>query len=164
MQGKKLIILFLALLLPICIFLFLKMFGKNQFDVEPLFQDSVARVSVNCNMQYAPPYRIPDEEMKKIAQGRSASLYLLNLSKDKSVIQRVESEVGLSQVAILSDSLLSVRYPDQAYLRECILLLAPPNNIALVDGQNRIRGHYDEHDREDVDRLLVEMNIILKKY
>lgn len=32
----------------------------------------------------------------------------------------------------------------------------------LVDGQKRIRGYYDGTDREDVDRLMMEIDILLK--
>jgi hypothetical protein len=37
-------------------------------------------------------------------------------------------------------------------------------SVALVDHKNRIRGYYDGKDRDEVDRLIVEMKIILKQY
>jgi hypothetical protein len=44
------------------------------------------------------------------------------------------------------------------------LLSQSPNNIVLIDEQKRIRGHYDGTDRDELDRLEAEINIILKKY
>jgi hypothetical protein len=37
-------------------------------------------------------------------------------------------------------------------------------SVALVDHKNRIRGYYDGIDRDEADRLIVEMKIILKQY
>jgi len=34
----------------------------------------------------------------------------------------------------------------------------------LLDDQRRIRGYYDPQSREEVDRLIVELKILLKKY
>lgn len=36
--------------------------------------------------------------------------------------------------------------------------------IILVDGERRIRGYYDGTDREDIDRLITEINILLGNY
>lgn len=36
--------------------------------------------------------------------------------------------------------------------------------IILVDGQKRIRGYYDGTDREEIDRLITEINILLDTY
>ena len=36
--------------------------------------------------------------------------------------------------------------------------------IILVDGQKRIRGYYDGTDREEIDRLITEINILLGSY
>lgn len=36
--------------------------------------------------------------------------------------------------------------------------------IILVDQQKRIRGYYDGTDREDIDRLITEINILLGEY
>jgi len=52
--------------------------------------------------------------------------------------------------------------PDEFY--DCDLLLQKPLSIVLVDDQRRIRGYYDPQHRDEVDRLIVEMKILLKKY
>ncbi|MTI30544.1 SCO family protein [Xanthovirga aplysinae] len=38
------------------------------------------------------------------------------------------------------------------------------NKLVLVDKERRIRGYYDGTDQKDVDRLVVEINILLKEY
>ena len=53
MKQKKTVFLFLALILPICIFLFLKFFGKNEFAVEPLYVDVYPEMHGRmCRCQY----------------------------------------------------------------------------------------------------------------
>jgi hypothetical protein len=45
----------------------------------------------------------------------------------------------------------------------CYLFNTEQKPLLLVDQQGKIRGHYF-NTREDVDRLLTEATIILKKY
>jgi hypothetical protein len=42
--------------------------------------------------------------------------------------------------------------------------MPPDSAVTIVDNQNRIRGYYDATDRDEVDRLIVEIKIILKQY
>lgn len=163
MRGKKIIFLSLALLLPVAIFLFLKFFGKNQFDVPPLHQDSVSNVG-NCTIDYQIPYLLPDSVMDVFRADANVSLYLLNFSTDSSVLQRVLDEVEKNEVRITSASSLQAAFPDMSFFKSCILLLRSSDDIVLIDNQSRIRGYYQSSDREEIDRLLVEINIILKKY
>ena len=59
MKSKfiKFTTLFLALLLPVCIFLFLKMFGSNEFNIPIYYQTQVELDSTGCDGLVA-PYRI----------------------------------------------------------------------------------------------------------
>jgi hypothetical protein len=53
------------------------------------------------------------------------------------------------------------------YLNEllsCALLLKSPWKVVLIDDQRRIRGYYDPEDRDEMDRLIVELKILLKQY
>jgi len=162
MKGKKALFLFLALLLPVCIFIFLKIFGKNQFDVAPLHQEGMIEVPANCNLKYTTPYAIPDSIMSKVGAG-DAPLTILNFSKEDSVLQRVREEVAETEGRIISPSSLTT-LPDADYIKRCILLLKAPYDVVLIDDQKRIRGYYKASDREEIDRLIIELNIILKKY
>ena len=53
---------------------------------------------------------------------------------------------------------------DVQVLRECVLLMPSETSLTLVDHRNRIRGYYDGSDLDEVDRLIVEIKVILKEY
>jgi hypothetical protein len=162
MKGKKALFLFLALLLPVGIFIFLRIFGKNQFDVAPLHQEGIIEMPASCNLKYTAPYTVPDSVMNMINTGNT-SLAILNFSKEDSVLQRVLDEVGETEIRIMSPSTLASLH-NIDFIKSCILLLKAPYDIVLIDDQKRIRGYYKASDREEIDRLIIELNIILKKY
>ena len=59
------------------------------------------------------------------------------------------------------------RFPprfDPAFLRECVFLMRGDTPVVVVDNRNRIRGYYYASDRDEVDRMIVEIKIILKQY
>ena len=58
---KKIIVLFLALLLPVAIFIFLKSFGKNEFEVKPMFQDAVNQPTDCSSFKYQTPYQVAED-------------------------------------------------------------------------------------------------------
>jgi len=53
---------------------------------------------------------------------------------------------------------------DAYYVKMCLFLMPEELSVVLLDGEGRIRGQYDGSSLEDMDRLMVEMKIILKKY
>ena len=76
----------------------------------------------------------------------------------------IEEEFGVGNVWFKEASTLT---PDPADLddwRKCIFLLNQPNQTVLMDKERRIRGFYDLRLRDEVDRLRVELKILLKKY
>jgi hypothetical protein len=163
MKGKKIILLFLALLLPVCVFLFLKTFGKNQFDVPPFYQEELPEGS--CGISYSAPYVLPDSIMRSIKNGKAdVSLFLINFSSSKEGLPKVHEEVTPEEVSIIPTSDLSMNPDSIAFIRDCILIAKPGFDLVLIDNQKRIRGYYKATDREEVDRLLIELEIILKKY
>ncbi len=163
MRRKQIVILFSALILPVSIFLFLKFFGKNEFDVAPLYQEGTIPVPADCNTIIRSPYKLADSIMDMFT-AVNAPLYLLNFSDAEIVNQRVVNEIGTNEIAIVFPSAIMPDSLGWQQLTKCILLLSHPNDMVLVDNEKRIRGYYNGHDRDDVDRLLVEINIILKKY
>jgi hypothetical protein len=50
------------------------------------------------------------------------------------------------------------------YRKKCIFLMNDTNDLLLLDRKGIIRGHYLSSDREEVDRLITEVTILLKKY
>lgn len=161
MKSKQVIILFSALILPVSIFIFLKIFGKNEFNVPPLYQDGEVEVPEGCNVTITVPYLIPDSIVTQWESGVKAQLFLLNLSNSKIVTQRVVQEIGEGMINIIPASSDSAGFSN---LKKCVLLLSAPNDLVLIDRERRIRGYYNSNNRDEVDRLLVEINIILKNY
>jgi hypothetical protein len=155
----KFLLLFLALLLPGLIYVFLKSFGKNEFQVPALFQDEVPVVAGCESYPRVAPYHVPASTVARLGL-RSNSLSLVAFEPNNALpaLSRVKNEFGDEGFAYVepADSLrLSAA---------CELILQPPANVVLVDGTGLIRGQYDVSDRDEVDRLILEMKILLKKY
>lgn len=186
MNIKKSVFLFLALLLPIVTFLFLKFFGKNEFTVEPLFQTAV-QSSEECNrIEYRVPYTIADSILSKFKSDQDSITLLV--FQDRQVAKQQEQIIQLNRifkefvnermsvVKIVTDSSQENRskevrskiftLEDTAFakLHNCVFLMGPLQDAVVLDKGNRIRGQYVMSNREDSDRLILELKILLKKY
>ena len=160
-KGKG-IYLFLALLLPICIFLFLKFFGRNEFAVEPLFTSPETGAKETC-FAVSYPYKVPDSVILAYPMAKD-SLLLLHFGKSD---EESVKQINRAHENFTSFPLRYLQADETAlsnYRRKCIFLMHDPYDLALIDRQGRIRGHYVSSDREDVDRLITEVTIILKRY
>jgi hypothetical protein len=155
MNARKSILLSLALLLPIAIFLFLKFFGKNEFAVPAFYQDSKPKAPSGCSYEYAVPYLVPDSLMARWRSKGAGPLYLINYGKADD-IQRVTLKYR-SDIQIVSGT----ESPSE---RQCALLATDIQDLVLVDDVGAIRGYYTSDDREEIDRLILEIDIILKRY
>lgn len=184
---KKGVLLFLALLLPALVFVFLKFFGKNEFAVEPLFQESL-EVPADCHgITYTTPYTVGDSVLSKLqwnANGISLVLIVDSISENQkeqiTQIKRVFQEFShdpLNIVMLTEDlrsrqtnqseemfSMVNVAQDDLLKLRNCVFLLDKYKDALLIDTMKRIVGQYDLTDREDADRLILELKIVFKKY
>jgi hypothetical protein len=164
MHGKKILFLFLALLLPICVFLFLKFFGKNEFAVQPLFQDSLPENYAGCPPVKL-PYKVESETLLKIIDNKD-SLGLIYFKKNNPLresdnqLARVENEFKTDKIRFTTATPGSGI--DQS--GKCVFLLKEPYDLVLVDRRGVIRGQYVSHNRDEIDRLITEVDIILKKY
>lgn len=176
--------MFLALLLPVLIFLFLKTFGKNEFEVPVLFADSVG---VACEeYTYKIPYVIEDSVLKKLSWNEHDSLTIIvfedgntiNQHERKIQMERVFTEFkntplqvirisGSSGVGKADNRIvnISLSEPDFQRMRDCNFVLSGLNDAVIIDRRKRIRGQYNLLKREDADRMIMqEMNILLKRY
>ena len=164
----------------------MKFFGKNEFVVKPLFQDTVPS-SANClDFGYDVPYTIPDSVSGKINPNNNDSLVLIVMkfedqkkTQEQTIqVTRVLKEFSKDNFSVVYvvDSILndassndkvsvwSAQSEQLKILHSCIFLLDMYKNGALIDAKNRIAGQYDLTDREDTDRLILELKILLKKY
>jgi hypothetical protein len=164
MSGKKALFLSLALILPVAIFIFLKIFGRNEFEVPVLYENEKIEVPANCDFEYRFPYRVADSVFSSLTGNQRDSLYVFYFDHSlNSAIRRVSVEFKGASVKPVAASDLPEN-TDLRVLRECVLLMGRDTSVALVDHRNRIRGYYNGSDRDEVDRLIVEIKIILKEY
>jgi len=187
MNFKKILFLFLALLLPAAVFIFLKLFGKNEFAVPPLFQD-VVEVHAGCeSFAYHTPYVIHDSVLSTLSWSRNDSITLVvfedaleeNKKKISTQVNRIFTEFPTEKVHFFSHfeefstekelphsrvSILKINNNQFSTFKNCIFLLKPSDNVVMIDSKRRIKGQYNLLDLEDADRLMTEMKIILKKY
>jgi hypothetical protein len=164
-MNKKFFFLLLALIVPVLVFTFLKFFGKNEFTVVPLYQTTESKLPPDCP-EVNVPYFISDSVYSLLKQGHEGDSLLILLyesrSKDlkasEAQLIRVQesfqlgSGLGLNRISVDDKSL------------SCSLLLQSSLDLVLVDAKKRIRGQYNSNDRDEVDRLMTELDIILKRY
>src|SRR5688572_28851288 len=160
-QKRKGIFLFLAFVLPIGIFLFLKFFGKNEFDVEPLFTAESPQVEPCFPITYT--YMIPDSVVLAYPLGEDSLLLLhFGTSDEESIKQINRIKEKFSTFPVRYEEADSTELSE--HRKKCIFLMRDPKDIVLTDRRGRIRGQYVSSDREDMDRLITEVTIILKRY
>jgi len=163
MVNKKIIFLFLAFILPTCIFLFLKFFGKNEFTVEPLYVDAYPEPAAGCPSVVTLPYSIPDSIMAQLPDKRAELMVLkfgVFLGESGNQIRRTKEEFSNDPVAIIT--MPETRKSN--YWRDCLFFLKQPFDLVVIDRTGVIRGQYNSAEREDIDRLVTEVSILLKKY
>jgi hypothetical protein len=159
MKGKQFILLFIGLLLPICIFIFLKIFGKNEFRVPPLFADALPELPKECGIvSYQLPYHLPDSVLDDLPF-QNDTLVCAAFSSDNSVSKNLKTTLEGMPVNI------KIYEPAETlHLSQCIFLLKEPFDVALVDRRGVLRGQYKSSDRDELDRLRTEATIILKRF
>lgn len=152
-MRKKPIFLFLALLLPILIFIFLKLFGRNEFDIPVQYASGVPD-SIRCEgVRNEVPYHVSADAFP--ANNKSTA-YLF--------VTEVTPEFTRKMKEFQSASVRTIRIKETDPIAKCGLYLHRPWTAALVDEQRRIRGYYALTHRDDLDRLEVELKILLKQY
>jgi protein SCO1/2 len=196
---KKTGILFIMLVLPVFVFLFLKVFGKNEYKNLPIYTpDNLA----NCGS--APlQLLLPDSSaLTESALTGNISIIALQgnpthaLSKPLcAALSRAqerfseEASVKIISLVLQPDSLAQLRTEAQRYearagkwtwamgnienkdFVRCKLALqiketslVPDKMLVLLDKEMRIRGYFDATNREEVDRLLSEIPLLLREY
>ena len=168
MRGKKVVYLILALILPVFVFLFLKFFGRNEFEVQPLFQEQIT-VGEGCIGEYKFPYVIPDSlsgQLEINEYDLTVIPVVLNYDHPQEItnqVKRVEEEFSTASIQIktLDENASNI---DLKAVKTCLLLMPENTSVVLIDRLGRIRGQYDASSLDEMDRLIVEMKIILKRY
>lgn len=165
-MTRKFIYLFLALLFPGLIFLFLKKFGKNEFAIPTYYQRGVDSLNAICETHYAQPYQLPDSVLQMEGwEGKPASLFLFQkgVLANKEFKRMLDSFDQKEFQVVMVDS---QKMGEALFARwsSCVFMVRAPRNVVLVDSEKKIRGYYSIGSREEADRLILEMEILLKKY
>lgn len=176
---RKGLFLFLALLLPVLIFLFLRFFGKNEFAIPVYNLDASVDAPTDCGIDYSFPYAVPNTSHIPL-EGISVVFFMDGLGvnelrESNFELTRLNSELGGRGIKLIKihstpkdsiDSGNDILYLDpELYQAEkrCYFLSKDYRGI-LVDEERKIRGYYPEASLKEVDRLLLELKILLKEY
>jgi hypothetical protein len=165
-MTRKFIYLFLALLFPGLIFLFLKQFGKNEFALPTYYQHAADSLNTICGTHYAQPYQLSDSVLQKAGwEGRPASLFVFQKEAMASKeFKRILEAVDQKEFQVLEVDLQKMGEPLAARWSSCVFMVHAPRNAVMVDGEKKIRGYYVIGSREETDRMIMEIEILLKKY
>ena len=150
----------LALALPGVIFIFLKIFGKNRFDIPVYYKDGVTDAPGECRGAYHGQYTLPDSISVLLGQKNTAAcLFVEGLEKNNKEVARLRKLYAGDKLQIIS--LDSTKTNHLVQIKKCALFLKAPWKAVLVDKENRIRGYYAFSSIEEADRLDVEVEILL---
>lgn len=174
---KKPLLLFLALLLPVTIFLFLHFFGQNEFEIPVYYESSIEQVPTSCQIEYNFPYRVTNTSLN--LDTTAVVFFVRGLSEEQLIestfqLSRLVDEFGEAVPQILlvnqqTDEMVNAvkmtLLDSASYIieKDC-LFIAGDNQIVLVDGEKRIRGYYANATLKEVDRLILELKILFKDY
>ncbi|MFN0203952.1 MAG: hypothetical protein ACKVTZ_20700 [Bacteroidia bacterium] len=165
MMNRKSAFLLIALLLPVLVFVFLKFFGKNEFAVVPLFQTAESKLPSDC-LGVTIPYFVSDSAYINLKQAHELDSILIIFYEATSAELTISDMqlTRLTEYLQLDKAVGFKRITQKNKSVECALLLKPSLDLALLDSKKRIRGQYNSNDRDEVDRLMTELDIILKRY
>lgn len=166
-KATKGLFLIAILLIPIFIFLFLKFFGENKFDIPVYYSEGVTSPFPYCE-SYTGTYTV-----EGLAKENLPGVFLFfeeeeefDLLEVNNVKNRLSETVGAMGYSVYTrDSTLNgVNTLDSSVFTQtlqCQFISDTLNQYILVDSKSRIRGYYNT-ERDEIDRLIVELKILLE--
>ena len=111
------------------------------------------------------PYILPDSVWKYFPERKVANVIAVTVSEEdvKEVSDALRKEFG-DNVTVRSMDQLSLVEATRSRWAMCVFLAEDPKTTVLFDNQGRIRGYYDIRSLDEVDRLRVELKILLEQY
>lgn len=174
----KWVFLFLLIALPVAIYFFLQAFGENKFAIPILYMNGIENRADGCpevlDQYYVP--RLTDYDTT--LEGTSSEIVIYNLGRVKESDQLLKSNnlvmlnekmniwprVGFFDANEKSEWLfnfakcglnLEVSFSDDSLLLN--------DNLVLIDSERKIRGYYNVLERQEIDRMITEIEILLKE-
>jgi len=159
-MNKKIIYLFLALALPGLIFVFLKIFGKNHFDIPIYYKEGISDSLKECTGVYDGQYTLPDSVLRAFHYRKGVVCMFLDSSEfNHKDVTKLRQSFRADQLQIIP---LTGTEPKRLNrIKNCALFLKEPWKAVLIDKQKRIRGYYAFTNLQETDRLKVEVEILL---
>lgn len=174
---RKILFLIAALVIPSLVYIFLRGFGDNKFEIPVFYQEGISIDGCNttksihlvqfenyslqgAQLFYFPQWVNDDEFYRQCNRIRT--------KQPKVVFTAIADSTNYTVVG----NILMVS--DEAHLYEianCSLVLGQEvaiskpvyNQLVLVDAQKRIRGYFNGNELEDMDRLDVELDILKRE-
>lgn len=171
-QSLKILFLVVTLAIPLSIFIFLRIFGENKFDIPVLHAAGVEQHFANCNFGSG-QFHVPEDIVSSggpslIFIYEDAGFDLAHLDNQYSRLRSLFKTDLADLKVYTADSILldhaDVVQLDEEQLKQvmnCGLVTNTPNQFILIDEDRRIRGYYDT-DLDEIDRLIVEIKILLQ--
>lgn len=174
-QSSKIIVLVLTLAFPVLVYVFLKSFGENRFNL-PIYYSEAPETEFCDGMSF--PHTVEVNSIDFSAEQATLIFFATNTqSDDIQELLRVANKYNQVQVVLLSDQqLISDEYlpigleSDKfMHVVDCELLmngeldaeLPISEKAILVDSNGQIRGYYQTTELDDLDRLEVELDILI---
>ena len=154
---RKGFILLFALLFPVIVFLFLKFFGKNEYELL-VYKSSCTNI-------------IDELRIKEFQNKYKIKIIDIRLGNDNLLIDNYINKLDIGdeiEVITLSDELRNLNWlnlkADKSLINNltaCVHEITFNNSfILLMDDENNVRGHFNSTDRGDIERLDVEIDIL----
>lgn len=178
-RGSKLIIPAIILLLPALVFIFLRNFGENKFDVP--VQHPAGLDVAGCNNQEEAPHKIPAIDSLRLDQEAFQLLYISSDSIDKlqlNELRRISENYPETEVLLFftnkQAASLTADYSSENWhifiiknellkeLNRCGFGNINNQSLILKDPRRQVRGYYNINQKKEMDRLEGEMQILLE--
>ena len=158
---KKGFILLFSLLFPIIVFLFLKFYGQNEYELS-VYNSSCSEI--------IDEYIINDFNRKN-----NIRIVDIRMTDNDILVDNYINKLEINdeiEVITLSNKLRTLNWLNIVVERGLIERLSgcieneylDKSFVLLLDKQNRVRGHFYSADRKDIERLDVEIDILLLQY
>jgi len=159
-MNKKITYLLLALALPGLIFIFLKIFGKNHFDIPVYYKEGIADSVKACGGPHRGQYTLPDSVLNAFGyKNETACLFVEASEINNKETMQLKQSFREDQIQIIALGGIAPNRLDR--IKKCVLFLKEPWKAVLMDKEKRIRGYYAFTNLEETDRLKIEIEILL---
>lgn len=176
-RGSKIVIALIILLFPALIFILLRHFGENKFDVPVQHPEGLNLAE--CDNQEA-PHKVPAIDSLRLTRDIFQLLYVNSGSIDKIHLNELRRiSISYPEIEILlffadeESAKLTADYKSDNWhifiiknelleeLNKCGF--GNINNLPLVlkDPERRVRGYYDISQKKEMDRLEGEIQILI---